>query len=118
MYNQQKVAINYLVIVFLLFFSTTLTSTAQDLSVTYNYSLYSGSESVAFSPDGRYIATGDIDGDVGFWEVGNDEAIDYVNLGGEVQGVAFSPDGRYLAAEGNDGNVIVWALGCSYKNDR
>jgi len=65
---------------------------------------------VDFSLDGKYIATGDVDGDVSFWEVGDDEPIDYVNLGGEVQGVAFSPDNRYLAAEGNDGNVIVWLL--------
>ena len=88
----------------------TSASNADDLTITYAYSLYSGSESVAFSPNGKYIATGDVDGDVGFWEVGNDEAIGYVNLGGEVRGVAFSPDGRHLAADGNDGNVIVWLL--------
>ena len=88
---------NYLITIFLFLFVIISTSNADDLNVTYVYSLYSGSESVTFSPDGRYIATGDTDGDVGFWEVGDDDVIDYVELGGEVQGVAFSPDSRYLA---------------------
>lgn len=110
MLSRQKGLTNYLITVFLFLFVITSAPNADDLTVTYAYSLYSGSESVAFSPDGKYIATGDVDGDVGFWEVGDDEAIDYVDLGGDVQGVAFSSDGRYLAADGNDGNVIVWLL--------
>ncbi|RKU21633.1 hypothetical protein C6499_21790 [Candidatus Poribacteria bacterium] len=110
MLSREQGFTNYLITVFLFLFVITSVSNADDLTVTYAYSLYSGSESVAFSPDGKYIATGDGDGDVGFWEVGDDEPIDYVNLGGEVQGVAFSPDGRHLAAEGSDGNVIVWLL--------
>ena len=110
MLSRQKVLTNYLITVFLFLFVITSASNADDLTVTYAYSLYSGSESVAFSPDGKYIATGDIDGDVGFWEVGDDDVIDYVDLGGEVRGVAFSPNGNYLAADGNDGNVTVWLL--------
>ena len=110
MQRQQKVLLNFLVIVFLLFYGITSVTTADDLTITHAYSLYSGSTAVDFSPNGNYIATGDIDGDVGFWEVGDDEAIDFVDLGGDVQGIAFSPDGRYLAADGNDGNVIVWLL--------
>ena len=80
------------------------------LTITHAHSLYSGSGSVDFSPNRNYIATGDADGDVGFWEVGNDGVIKYIDLGGDVQGVDFSPDGRYLAADGNDGNVIVRLL--------
>ena len=110
MQRSQKVLLNFLVIVFLLFYGTTSVTTADDLTITYAYSLYIGGESVDFSPNGNYIATGDIDGDVGLWEVGDDEAIEYITLGDDVQGVAFSPDGRYLAADGNDGNVIVWLL--------
>ena len=110
MQRQQKVLLTFLVIVFLLFYGATSVTTADDLTITHAYSLYSGSESVDFGPHGNYIATGDVDGEVGFWAVGSDEAIEYVDLGGEVQGVAFSPDGRYLAADGNDGNVIVWLL--------
>ena len=110
MQRPQKISLDFWIIVFLFFYGITSLTTADNLTITYAYSLYSGSESVDFSPNGNYIATGDEDGDVGFWEVGDDEAIDYVNLGGDVQGVTFSPDGRYLAADGNDGNVIVWLL--------
>ena len=73
----------------------------QDVSAqTKLYDLYSGSVSVDFSPDGKYIATGDTDGDVGLWEVSSGENIYYRSLGGVVRGVAFSPDGRYIAADG------------------
>lgn len=82
----------------------------QELDVTYAYSLYSGSTAVDFSPDGKNIATGDTDGDVGFWEVGNDDNIEYVRLGGNVQSVAFSSDSMYLAADGDDGDVLVALL--------
>ena len=104
MQRQQKILLNFLGIAFLLFYGTTAVTTADELTITHVYSLYSGSESVDFSPNGNYIATGDADGDVGFWEVGNDGAIKYIDLGGDVQGVDFSPDGRHLAADGNDGN--------------
>ena len=110
MLSRQKVLTNYLITTFLFLFLIIYVSNADDLTVTYAYSLYSGGQSVDFSPDGRYIATGDIDGDVGFWEVGEDESIEYVDLGGDVQSVAFRSDSRYLAADGNDGNVIVWLL--------
>ena len=73
----------------------------QDVSAQIKlYDLYSGSVSVDFSPDGKYIATGDTDGDVGLWEVSSGENIYYRSLGGVVRGVAFSPDGRYIAADG------------------
>ena len=64
------------------------------------YSLYSRSLSVAFSPDGRYIATGDDEGDMGLWEVSSGTILWWKSLGGKVASVAFSSDGRYLAADG------------------
>ena len=81
-----------------------------DLLITEVYDLYSGSLSVDFSPDGKYIATGDTDGDVGLWEVSSGNNIYYKNLGGRVEGVAFSPDGKQLAADGTNGNVRVVLL--------
>ncbi len=64
------------------------------------YSLYSRSLSVAFSPNGRYIATGDDEGDIGLWEVSSGTNLWWKSLGGEVASVAFSSDGRYIAADG------------------
>ena len=89
------------------------TARAGELVITEAYNLYSGSVSVvsvAFSPDGRYIATGDTDGDVGLWAVSSGENIYYKNLGGEVAGVAFSPDGTQIAADGANGGVRVILL--------
>ncbi len=77
------------------------------------YDLYHASVSVDFSPDGRYIATGDTDGYVRLWEVSSGENIYYTNLGGQVQGVAFSPDGQYIAADGAGGGVRVILLEAS-----
>lgn len=87
-----------------------ITIQVDDLRITEVYDLYSGSLSVAFSPDGRYIATGDTDGNVGLWEVSSGENIYYKNLGGEVRGVAFSPDGTQIAADGANGGVRVILL--------
>ena len=64
------------------------------------YSLYSRSLSVAFSPNGRYIATGDDEGYLGLWEVSSGTNLWRKSLGGKVESVAFSSDGRYIAADG------------------
>ena len=78
------------------------------------YSLYSRNISVAFSPDGRYIAAGDDEGYVALWEVSSGTNLWRKSLGGEVASVAFSPDGRYLAADGSDSNgPYVVLLGAS-----
>ena len=74
------------------------------------YSLYSRSLSVAFSSDGRYIATGDDEGYVGLWEVSSSTILWWKDLGGEVATVAFSPDGRYIAADGSNNGVYVALL--------
>ncbi len=76
-----------------------LISDGDDLAV---YALYSGTLTVAFSPDGRYIATGDDQGDVGLWDLDSSRNIWWKRLGGEVVVVTFSPDGRYVAADGSD----------------
>ena len=90
------------------------TATVQDTSAEIKvHDLYSGGVSVDFSPDGRYIATGDTDGRVGLWEVSSGENIYYRSLGGSVRAVAFSPNGKYLAADGYDGNVRAILLEAS-----
>jgi WD40 repeat protein/DNA-binding SARP family transcriptional activator len=71
--------------------------------------------SVAFSPDGRLLAGGQVDGSTVVWathpwrKVGQPLTLGF----GEHQtlGVAFSPDGRTLAASYDDGAVALWDVG-------
>ena len=56
-------------------------------------------ESVAFSPNGRYLASGSLDGTVRLWEVaGGQEVRALEGHRDMVTSVAFSPDSRFLAS--------------------
>ena len=70
-----------------------------------------GSTTLAFSPGGRILATGDVDGSVVLWDTRSKTRLgrplkDRIGL---VNSVAFSPDGRSLAVgNGNGGTVALW----------
>jgi WD40 repeat protein len=63
--------------------------------------------SVAFSPDGRSLASGSFNKLI-VWTVANGGQVWVAHPGGAVTSVAFSPDGRYLAAASLQGSVFVW----------
>ena len=69
--------------------------------------------SVAFSPDGKTLASASGDQSVILWEVASRQAIGEPLKGhsAQVMSVAFSPDGKTLASASADKTVMLWDAG-------
>src|SRR6266481_4781131 len=72
---------------------------------------FSAIYSVAFSPDGQFLAVGSANGEIGVWQVARWKPI--MTLSGHlgrVWSVAFRPAGARLASGGEDGFVRLWEV--------
>jgi WD40 repeat protein len=68
--------------------------------------------SVAFSPDGRTLATGSGDASVRLWEIATGRrTAKLTDHTWPVLSVVFAPDGRTLATSSGDDTVRLWLVG-------
>jgi WD40 repeat protein len=67
--------------------------------------------SVAFSPDGKLLVTGDANGEVRLWRVmDGEQLLTYGEHTGWVRSVSFSPDGQRLASGSDDKTLKLWEV--------
>ncbi len=71
-----------------------------------------GVHGLAFSSDGRRIASANYDGDtVSLWDAETGKELHrFAGHTDAVYGVAFSADGRFLVSGGKDKSVRVWRV--------
>jgi WD40 repeat protein/tRNA A-37 threonylcarbamoyl transferase component Bud32 len=80
------------------------------------FTLAGGGIGVAYSPDGKLLASGSQEGTVRVWDA--DTGKELFTLRGHasaVSGVAFSPDGKRLASASADHTVKLWDAGSGHE---
>jgi len=65
---------------------------------------------VAFSPNGKLIASASFDGTVKLWRYDGKELESLKGHSDGVFGVTFSPDGKLIASASQDRTTILWNL--------
>src|SRR5262245_54489501 len=63
---------------------------------------------LAFSPDGKTLATGGEHLRLRFWDLSTGQQLPHPTPEGSALALAFSPDGALLASGGNGGRLRLW----------
>ena len=72
---------------------------------------YSFVYAVAYSPDGRYLASGSFDTTIRLWDRATGNLIRVLpGHEGFVRGLAFSPDSRWIVSGAEDKSVKLWSV--------
>ncbi|MEH2240214.1 NB-ARC domain-containing protein [Nostoc sp.] len=80
-----------------------------DLAKSVFVETLGGIHSVAFSPNGKLLATGDTNGEIRLYKVADGKQLLIVKgHTGFIWPVAFSPDGQIFASGGDDQKVKLW----------
>jgi WD40 repeat protein len=83
--------------------------TNSDLSKSIFAETLNGIWSIAFTPDGEFLATGDLDSKLCLWDIKDGRQL--LNLKGHstwVLSIAFSSNGQTMISGGSDNQVQVW----------
>jgi hypothetical protein len=67
--------------------------------------------SLAFSPNGKILVSGDKGGSIKLWNVDTGEQLNIGNHSAIVTTVAFSPDGKLIASGDDRGTIKIWDIG-------
>ncbi|MCV6638501.1 hypothetical protein [Candidatus Albibeggiatoa sp. nov. NOAA] len=68
-------------------------------------------DAVAFSPDGKMLASGGFDNSVYLWDVQTGEQLSHAIAHDDwVKAVAFSADGKILASGSCDNSIVLWDI--------
>ncbi len=72
---------------------------------------HSGSvQSIAFSPDGKLLASGSDDKTIKLWDTATGDVQTLEGHSGSIQSIAFSPDGKLLASGSGDETIKLWNI--------
>lgn len=80
------------------------------ISPVYRPGHTSSVNSVAFSPDGRFVVTSSRDRTARLWNVQTGDLVRTFRNNGAVWSVTFSPDGKYILAGVRDNIALLWDI--------